>query len=343
MLEHGKWVAENPTSRVAGFHLSSLYSPVGWFSWGQAAESFLNAKDNEQLLKVWVNTTLGETWVDKGEAPDWERLFERRASYRIGIVPNGGLILTAGVDVQKDRIEVEIVAWGSDKQSWSVDYRVLDGDPAKPEIWRSLDEILSTNFESEDGTFRRISMMAIDAGYATQEVYNWVRSKSSGQVMAIKGSAKAVVPLGNPTKIDINQKGTKIKRGVKLWPVGVSILKSELYNTLKLLRVDEEYPAGYAHFPMYAPEYFKQLTAEQLVTRIHKGYPRSEWQKMRERNEALDCRIYARAAAIALGIDRWSEARWNTLRVVKRDDSDAPVPQKATEKKRPRVVKSSWI
>jgi phage terminase large subunit GpA-like protein len=343
MLEHGKWVAENPTSRVAGFHLSSLYSPVGWFSWSQAVESFLNAKDNEQLLKVWVNTTLGETWVDKGEAPDWERLFERRESYKIGVVPSGGLVLTAGVDVQKDRIEVEIVAWGSDKQSWSVDYKIIDGDPAKPEVWQSLDEILITNFEAEDGTSHKISMMAVDAGYATQEVYSWVRSKSSGQVMAIKGSAKAVVPLGNPTKIDINQKGAKIKRGVKLWPVGVSILKSELYNTLKLQRAEDEFPAGYAHFPMYAPEYFKQLTAEQLVTRIHKGYPRSEWQKMRERNEALDCRIYARAAAIALGVDRWSEARWNALRPVKHDVVPDLLVSKPIEKRRPRVVKSRWI
>jgi phage terminase large subunit GpA-like protein len=94
---------------------------------------------------------------------------------------------------------------------------------------------------------------------------------------------------------------------------------------------------------MYAPEYFKQLTAEQLVTRIHKGYPRSEWQKMRERNEALDCRIYARAAAIALGVDRWSETKWSTLRAIKRDDSDTPFPQKPIEKRRPRVVKSSWL
>jgi phage terminase large subunit GpA-like protein len=318
---------------------------VGWFSWGQAAESFLNAKDNEQFLKVWVNTTLGETWIDKGEAPDWERLFERRESYKIGVVPAGGLVLTAGVDVQKDRIEAEIVAWGSDKQSWSVDYRVFDIEVG----WSRLDRLLEEHFESEDGgspsggISRRVSMMAIDAGYATQEVYNWVRSKFASQVMAIKGSAKAVVPLGNPTKIDINQKGTKIKRGVKLWPVGVSILKSELYNTLKLQRIDEEYQAGYAHFPMYGPEYFKQLTAEQLVTRIHKGYPRSEWQKMRERNEALDCRIYARAAAIALGVDRWSESRWSALKPTKQEVFEATVPQKMIEKKRPRVVKSRWI
>lgn len=351
MLEKGKWIAENPTSRVAGFHLSSLYSPVGWFSWGLAAQNFLNAKDNEQLLKVWVNTTLGETWIDKGEAPDWERLFERREDYKIGIVPEGGLVLTAGVDVQKDRIEVEIVAWGSDKQSWSVDYRIIDGggtsfgDPAKPETWRELDKILDNELESADGIYRKISMMAIDAGYATQEVYNWVRSKPSTQVMAIKGTAKAIVPLGNPTKIDINQKGTKIKRGVKLWPIGVSILKSELYNTLKLQRVDNEFPPGYAHFPMYNPEYFKQLTAEQLVTRIHKGYPKTEWQKMRDRNEALDCRIYARAAAIALGVDRWSESRWNALRQQenKKRSPQSQQKLKSTEAKKPRVIRSNWI
>jgi phage terminase large subunit GpA-like protein len=351
MLENGKWIAENPDSRVAGFHLSSLYSPVGWFSWAQAVQNFLESKDNEQLLKVWVNTTLGETWVDKGEAPDWERLFERRENYKIGVVPSGGLILTAGVDVQKDRIECEIVAWGSDKQSWSVDYKVIDCNPAKPEGWRTLDEILETTFESEDGQFRKISMLAIDSGYATQEVYNWVRSKPTNQVMAIKGqggpganSAKALVPLGYPTKVDINQRGTKIKKGVKLWPVGVSILKSELYNTLKLQRIDEKYPPGYAHFPMYNPEYFKQLTAEQLVTKIHKGYPKSEWQKMRERNEALDCRIYARAAAIAIGIDRWSEQKWDSLKSTKEDATEkSVVMKKIIERKRPRIVKSGWL
>ncbi|ETZ04373.1 large terminase protein [Holospora undulata HU1] len=95
----------------------------------------MHAKDNEQLLKVWVNTTLGETWVDKGEAPDWQRLFERKENYPIGIVPFGGLVLTAGVDVQKDRIEVEIVAWGKNRESWSVDYRIFDGDPAKASTW----------------------------------------------------------------------------------------------------------------------------------------------------------------------------------------------------------------
>ena len=344
MLERGEWRKNNQNSRIAGFHLSSLYSPVGWFSWGQAAVNFINAKDNEQLLKVWVNTTLGETWVDKGEAPEWERLFERKENYKIGNVPRGGLILTAGVDVQKDRIECEIVAWGSDKQSWSIDYKIIDKAPTNPDVWKELDDILSTEFESEDGQFRKISMMAIDAGYATQEVYSWVRSHSSSNLMAIKGTAKAIVPLGNPTKVDINKNGKRIKSGVKLWPVGVSILKSELYNTLKLCRVDDEYPAGFAHFPEYNPEYFKQLTAEQLVTKTHKGYPKSEWQKMRDRNEALDCRVYARAAAIALGIDRFSENRWNSMESIKiSEKSKKQSEPKIINKKRPKIIKSSWI
>ncbi|GFR03608.1 phage tail protein [Trichonephila clavata] len=111
MLARGKWRAtgkegkkEAKEGAKIGFHLSSLYSPVGWYSWKQAVEDYLHAKENEQLLKVWINTTLGETWVDKGEVPDWKQLFERRENFPIGMVPKSGkIVLTAGVDVQKDR------------------------------------------------------------------------------------------------------------------------------------------------------------------------------------------------------------------------------------------------
>ncbi|GHS91306.1 hypothetical protein AGMMS49949_01460 [Alphaproteobacteria bacterium] len=117
MLKNGTWIAKHSDRSVAGFHLSSLYSPVGWFSWQQAVVNFKQAQKNETLLKVWVNTTLGEPWVDRGESPDWERLYERAEEYPRGVVPDGGLILTAGVDVQKDRVECEIVAWGVGKES----------------------------------------------------------------------------------------------------------------------------------------------------------------------------------------------------------------------------------
>ncbi len=154
--------------------VSSLYSPVGWYSWQQAVEDFLHAKDSEQLLKVWINTTLGETWVDKGEVPDWKQLFNRREFFPIGTVPKGEVVLTAGVDVQKDRLEVEVVAWGRSRESWSIDYRVFEGDTGGGEVWGKLSELLDHHFIGENGLEYMISMMAVDAGYATQEVYNWV-------------------------------------------------------------------------------------------------------------------------------------------------------------------------
>jgi phage terminase large subunit GpA-like protein len=331
MLSRGEWRVTNETKggKIAGFHISSLYSPVGWYSWSQAVEDFQHAKENEQLLKVWINTTLGETWVDKGEVPDWRHLFERRESYTIGTIPKGEVVLTAGVDVQKDRIEAEVVAWGRNRESWSIDYQVFEGDPGRDLVWSKLSELLNHHFLGSDGLEYTISMMAVDAGYATQEVYNWVRSQ--GRVMAVKGVNKALVPLNSPSRVDVTVAGKKLYRGMKLWPVGVSILKSELFQLLNVLRDSEKVPAGYCHFPEYAPEYFKQLTAEQLITKVVKGYTKQEWQKIRDRNEALDCRIYARAASIALGIDRWQDDKWNSL------------CNKAEGKKSAKVRKSKWM
>ncbi len=330
MLARGEWRPTNPIKgEKKGFHLSSLYSPVGWYSWKQAVEDYLHAKENEQLLKVWINTTLGETWVDKGEVPDWKQLFNRREYYPIGMVPKSGkIVLTAGVDVQKDRLEVEVVAWGRNRENWSIDYQVLEGDTGSGEVWEKLSELLNHHFIGENGLEYMISMMAVDAGYATQEVYNWVRGhQGSGRVMAVKGANKALVPLSSPSRVDVTVSGQKLKRGMKLWPVGVSILKSELFQLLNVLT---EGAPGYCHFPEYAPEYFKQLTAEQLITKVVKGYTKQEWQKIRDRNEVLDCRVYARAASIALGIDRWPVSKWESL-----------AGEKA--KKSKRVRKSKWL
>lgn len=115
MLARGQWRAnpgQNWDRKTAGFHLSGLYSPVGWFSWADAAEQFEQAQKDPSLLQVFVNTVLGETWTLMGEAPDWKRLYDRREDYKLGTVPRGGFFLTAGADVQRDRIEVEVVACG---------------------------------------------------------------------------------------------------------------------------------------------------------------------------------------------------------------------------------------
>ena len=344
MLSKGEWRATNKekiSEKVIGFHLNSLYSPVGWLSWDTCLQNYEMAKDDEQLLKAWTNTTLGLTWEEKGDAPDWGLLFDRREKYKIGIVPKGGYVLTAGVDVQNDRLELEIVAWGKNRESWSVDYRTIYGSPTLPEVWKKLSEIVNENFESEDGVSRKINMLAIDSGFSTQEVYAWVRTQSAHNVMAIKGIDNSLVPLNAPTKVDVNIRGRKITNGVRLWKIGVSILKSELYGWLKQTRnEDGSIPHSYLHFPEYNTEYFKQLTAEQLVTKIVKGYPKREWQKTRDRNEALDCRIYARAAAIALGIDRWTEQKWEHITGTKETIEHANL---LTKKSRPKVIKSRWI
>ena len=336
MLENGIWEKSNPSSKIAGFHLSSLYSPVGWFSWADAVKQFLDAKNKDNLLKVWVNTVLGETWLEKGEAPEWQILFDKREDYQQELVPSGGLFLTAGADVQKDRIECEVVAWGRNRESWSVGYFIINGDTAREDVWNELTEFSRRYFEHSSGAMLPISRFAIDSGFATQQVYNWVRKQPLNFAMAVKGTDSGVTPLGLPTKVDLNINGKKLRRGAKVWAVGTSILKSELYQFLRLTQnEDESFPAGYCHFPKYDSEYFKQLTAEQLVTKVVRGYQKREWQKTRERNEALDCRVYARAASISFGIEQFSEIKWRNL-----EKALIPEKQEATEipvKKKPKI------
>jgi phage terminase large subunit GpA-like protein len=318
MLAEGEWRAASPgPGKPAGFHLSSLYSPVGWFSWADAAAMFTEAQKNPTLLQVFVNTVLGETWALQGEAPEWQRLYDRREDYRIGTVPKGGLFLTAGVDIQKDRIELEIVAWGRGKESWSVDYPVLEGQTAEGAVWLKLTNLLNTYFPCECGATMPIAKFAIDSGYATPEVYAWARKYGGARVVVIKGDSRSPALVSQPSPIEVGPQGKQVKYGVRVWPVNGSMIKEELYRWLRLDRPteesDEPYPPGYCHFPKYSEEYFKQLTAEQLVTRIVKGYRRPEWQKTRDRNEALDCRSYARAAAAVYGMDRFTELSWQTL------------------------------
>lgn len=345
MLENGEWQRFNPESNVAGFHLSSLYSPVGWFSWSDAVKQFLDANKKDNLLKVWVNTVLGETWLEKGEAPEWQILFDRREDYPQEIIPSGGLFLTAGADVQKDRIECEVVAWGRNKESWSVGYFIINGDTARDSVWNELTEFAHHYFEHSSGIMLPISRFAIDSGFATQQVYDWVRKQPLNFAMAVKGTDSGVTPLGLPTRVDLNINGKKMRRGAKVWAVGTSILKSELYQYLRLTRnEDESYPAGYCHFPKYDSEYFKQLTAEQLVTKVVRGYQKREWQKTRERNEALDCRIYARAASISYGIEQFSEAKWKNLEKAliseKSETVTIPAKKKPIRAFKPDVIKA---
>ena len=348
MLARGEW---RPSAvgdgKTAGFHLSSLYSPIGWFAWSDAAKQFEQAQKNPALLQVFVNTVLGETWTLLGEAPEWQKLYDRRESYKVGTVPIGVLFLTAGADVQKDRIEVEIVGWGRGKESWSVDYRVFEGDTSRPQVWEKLTALLNETFTTTSGVELPVLQLAVDSGFAATEVYQWAR-RQGGRVVVIKGDSRAPALLGPAAPVEVGPLGKRITRGVRVWPVNSGMAKEELYRWLRLDRPTDEdvekgvpFPPGYCHFPRYGEEYFKQITAEQLVTKIVKGYRRHQWQKMRERNEALDCRVYARAAASRVGIDRYQEKHWRATEErlglqTKSRQSASSRPQPAAPPSKPR-------
>lgn len=312
MLANGQWVPSKPervNPDVIGFHLNSLYSPYGWHSWKQIIRDFLAAKENQSKLKVFVNTTLGETWAERGEAPPYKNLYNRREQYKVNEVPADVCFLTAGVDVQRDRLELEIVGWCADKRSYSIDYRALEGDTAATKVWAKLAEVLAERWPRRDGMEFPIRLMAVDSGYNTTHVYNFCRRFGVDRVIPIKGQDNLGMAVSPPKSVDVTKAGKKVGR-LRQWNIGVSFMKGELYAALRLEKdSDGTPPPNYCHFPEYDEHFFRGLTAEEQVKRIIRGYPKYQWVKRYERNEPLDCRIYARAAAVIIGLDRLTPKR----------------------------------
>lgn len=290
IIKTGKWIAEKPTKKIAGFHLSALYSP--WTPLEEGVRDFLEAKKQPATLRVWVNTFLGETWEEQGEQIDDYDLANRAEDW--DAIPEDVLLLTAGVDVQDDRLEAEIVGWGRDEESWSIAYKVIHGDPSSPSVWRDLDEFLSQSFEHELGEDMIVRSTCIDSGgHHTQAVYKYVSPREGKRIFAIKGVGGEGRPIiGKPSKNNIGK--------IKLFPVGVDTAKLLLFSRF---RIAEPGP-GYCHFPVgREDEYFKQLTAEKIATRYHKGFAKREFVKTRTRNEALDVRVYAMSALALLNVN----------------------------------------
>lgn len=283
-IRKGEWRAHAPFKGTAGFRLSALYSP--WMSLEDGVRDFLEARKQPATLRVWINTYLGETWEEEGERIDDIGVSERREDYG-ETLPSGVLVVTAGIDVQDDRLELEVVGWGRNDESWSLEYKTIYGDPSSAIVWTELDGMLRKTYFHERGVEIPIRAACVDSGgHHTQSVYAFCKAREGRRVFAIKGIGGEGKPLvGRPT---INNAAK-----VKLFPIGVDTAKELVYSRL---RITEPGP-GYCHFPAgYDDEYFRQLTAEQLVSRYHKGFLRREWQKIRPRNEALDCRVYALAA-----------------------------------------------
>lgn len=318
MIENGEWVAHNPSVKNhAGFHIWAAYSYSPNATWAHLAREWLECHKNIEERKTFTMTVLGEAYEGEGDAPDWEKLYKRRESYQRNRIPMGGLMLFAGVDVQKDRLEVEIVAYGRDMESWSIDYRVITGDTSvldgTQSPWPRLKALLDEEWEHEGGNSLKLRLMGVDSGYNTNTVYAFVRQFPVNQVIATDGRDTYQMIIGQPKLVEVKQNGKRSGRSVKLWPIGVSLLKTELYGWLKQDENDEETPHGWCHFPEYGEEYFKGITAEEIVPRKVKGFTRYQWEKVYDRNEPLDCRAIARACASLVGIDRYKSAQWDEL------------------------------
>jgi len=344
ILKNGKWIAQNPNcdSKTISFHLSSLYSPHGWVSFGDIAKEFSEVHKDPPRLQVWTNTKLAETWEDmSGEAIDPTGILKRRENFGKHL-PKDVAIITAGVDVQDNRLELEIVGWGKDEESWSLDYQVIYGDPSTPDLWNDLDKILSHSFiHSRDlGNFA-ITAVAVDSGgHYTDHVINYCDERKYKRFWAIKGSSNGNgVPIW-PVRASQSK---RLKKPV--YVIGVNDAKETLMQRLRI----ENSGAGYWHFPTHRDqEWFNQITSEVIKTKYVKGRPTRTWQPRKEgiATEGLDCRVYAFAALRGL-VRNWKldlNKLAHKLSEIPLRNSDAPIMNnKSAANSRSRRVRSKGI
>lgn len=301
--------------RSVGFHIWTAYSPMT--SWSQIVREFMSAQakakaGDKSELKTFVNTTLGETWEEEVEHTDQHVLMTRAEPYPLRNIPIGCLILTAGVDVQGDRFEITVWGWGRGEEMWLIDYTILAANPADERDWLKLEAYLDTKFQHASGQMLRIEASAIDTGgHFTHQVYDFCRTRAAKRILAIKGDTRQGSPVkGKASMQDINWRGRIIKNGVKLWMVGTDTAKDLLHGRLK---VTQSGP-GRVHFSSELPaEFYAQLTAEVRVLQKTSSGEQYRWVKRQQRNEVLDCTVYAMFAAHALDLHRFTDKMWQKL------------------------------
>lgn len=309
-LGSGRWVASHPDRKKRGFHLNEIYSP--WVELAGMARAWIAAKDRPEALKTFVNTSLGETWDDRSEQLNHEQIYNRRESW--DVLPSRAVFLTGGVDIQKDRIEVEVVAWSRDLESWSVLYQQIFGDPHRPEVWNELTPILQSKFSHESGNELHISGTCLDTGgHHTSEAYAYCKGKP--HLFAIKGRGGA-----GYSSVIMSSRNNSHK--VRLFSLGVDTIKGRVVQNL---RVTTPGDPGYCHFPMdRTMPYFHGLTSEYTAPKILNGQRTLMWVQIPgTNNEPFDLRVYATAAIDIL------RPRWDLLeRTFNGEDMEEPEPQR---------------
>jgi phage terminase large subunit GpA-like protein len=324
MLSEGIWIPEAPGAAMgkrAGFWLNKLYSPLGWKAWPALVEEWVQATAKQRVgnsapLKKFLNSTLAETWEEKGTGADSKSLAARAEPYLLGVVPRGGLMLTMGVDTQPDRLEARVWAYGRGEESWLVARHIIYGDPNIDEgtegsPWTRLTEIRRTPVQHAAGAQMLIEATCIDTGgHNTHAVYAYCRAHAHANVLAIKGASQYGKPvLGKPSQVDVNWRGSSLRHGVKLWPIGTDTAKHLLYGRMRIGKVGP----GYVHVPksLVETDEFEQMTAARLLPVVVQRKPGMRWiTPAGRREEGGDCMVYAYAAACHLGIQNFRDPSW---------------------------------
>lgn len=302
ILAAGQWVATNPAGTYPSFRINALYSPLGWCSWKTVVKKFLEAvrSGSRAMLKAFFNNYLGEIWIEQEEEKiDTDSLFVRKEDYGCE-VPDGVIVLTAGVDTQDNRLEVEIRGWGRNFESWGILKKIIVGDPHQDAVWQELDQILLSPYTKANGESMYVACCLQDAmGHCTDEVYKFTAPRESRRVFACKGVGGTGKPMTMLPKK--TEKGRKYS--ASLVDVGVDTIKDQIFAWMK---IEQPGSVGYMHFPNYddySKDHFSQLTAEKLVSQMRNGTVVYKYVKTQERNEALDLMVYNRAALNLLRID----------------------------------------
>ena len=291
MIRHGEWraTATSHDGKTAGFYLNALYSPV--LDWKKIIEEWLDAQNSLERMKVFINTRLAQTWEIRGTGAVSSELEKHKEDFD-ELLPPGVLYLTAGVDTQDNRLECSVIGWGLDDERWAIDHQVFPGDPSLPDTdphspWCALREYLTGEWPHALRPPMRIAAALIDSGgHHTERVYEFARKHELRRWYASVGRAGIGRVLLNG--------GSRVGPWkTLLYTIGVDTAKEDIFTSF---RVAEPGP-GYCHFSdKLPPDYFSQVTSEKLV-KVKKDFITTmRWEKTAERNEALDCFVYARAA-----------------------------------------------
>ena len=331
-----KWVADNPSAYANGvrsFWLNAFVSP--WASWESICLKYQNALGDTGKMQVVYNTCFGQLWEDRGDTQDPDTLLGRREVYEAEL-PEGVLVLTAGVDTQDDRMEYEIVGHGHFGETWGIEKGIIMGRPDDPATWDSLDMMVFDRvLRFKDGLGLKVSMSFVDeGGHFTEWVRQFCQNRVRKKVFCIKGFPGADRPFTSPPKKQKIIIKNRYLGTVWQYQLGVDSGKQVIMDNLKVQAPGPKY----CHFPLrddYGAMYFHGLLSEHLVPE-GKVRQRWVWTKIQghERNEPLDCRNYALAAFKVLPVDLDAVDRRLKVARGKRPTTEEP-PRQAPKRRGP--------